>query len=362
MARLPLSIALLMKGFTVKCTTPGGDAFLAALGRQLCARAGPANVTAATTSSLLAVTARTVSSTRFGRDGHYTVAPSLPTLFGWALGWIMCNRPAALGVTLKPRDDDDDDNDDDGDDGDNQRQASAAAVHFPPATVPVSFANRPTMDTDPTSAVEVFHLHCHFQNPQGSQGSQGQTKSQTKSQTPGVIASSEAAALRVLEDTKAAIRAGGSTPLHDHVWHGKNGPHDPWSWELWVEDTEALGHAALHFLRVATAAAGSDGAGSDGAGSGADEGLYFAIHCDTDQEYTDHAARMCWVGRTDPLPLDLHFFTPEEGYEGPDASGNGRRSNGETLYSMGEGGFMYIHIQCTTSRSDILTLKYRLTL
>jgi aromatic ring-cleaving dioxygenase len=332
-----------MKGFTIECTTPGGDVFLAALGRQLCARAGPEHVTSSTTSSLLAVTSTTASSTRLGREGHYTLAATLPTLFGWALGWIMCNRPAALGVTLTPRDDDD------CDDGDNHRQALISAVHFPPATVQVSFANRPTMDTDPTSSIEVFHLHCHFQGSQGSQGSQGQTKSQTKSQTPGVVASSEAAALRVLEDTKAAIRAGGSTPLHDHVWHEKNGPHDPWSWELWVEDTEALGHAALHFLRVATAA-GEDGAagrshsaGRHGAGSGADEGLYFAIHCDTGQEYTDHAARMCWVGRTDPLPLDLHFFTPEEGYEGPDATGLGRRSNGETLYSMGEGGLKLIY-------------------
>ncbi len=38
--------------------------------------------------------------------------------------------------------------------------------------------------------------------------------------------------------------------------------------------------------------------------------LRVCFHADTDQEYTDHAARMAFVGPTDLL--DHHFFTPPE--------------------------------------------------
>jgi hypothetical protein len=36
--------------------------------------------------------------------------------------------------------------------------------------------------------------------------------------------------------------------LHTHVWFEKNGPHDPWSWELWVNTAVGLGAAVTHLM------------------------------------------------------------------------------------------------------------------
>lgn len=67
----------------------------------------------------------------------------------------------------------------------------------------------------------------------------------------------------------------------------------------------------------------------------AELGLYFAVHADTDQEYSDHTLRLGWFGNPDPHPLDVAFFTP------PPASYRGvgvhhRQSNSKFVYSMGE--------------------------
>ena len=109
----------------------------------------------------------------------------------------------------------------------------------------------------------------------------------------------------------------GCVPLHSHVWHSKNGPHDPWSWELWVESTAGLGAALEHMMMHRTA------------------GLYLCAHPDTDQEHTDHAGRMCWVGPVDPSPLDIGFF-PEAPphYQGPRRAA--RVSSKAAVFSMGQ--------------------------
>jgi aromatic ring-cleaving dioxygenase len=150
---------------------------------------------------------------------------------------------------------------------------------------------------EPAEAIEIYHLHCHFS------------------------ATSEPCALGLLESTKAAIcGSGAGTALHDHVWHEKNGPHDVWSWELWVEDTPTLGVAVVHFMNATEQRK---------------QGLHLLLHADTDQEYTDHAGRMCWVGDVDPIPLDLPFFAPpDETYQGPGA--HIRRTTASEVYSMGE--------------------------
>ena len=61
---------------------------------------------------------------------------------------------------------------------------------------------------------------------------------------------------------------------------------------------------------------GSGSACPDGSGAGFRRGwcgggeqrLFFCFHADTDQESTDHGARLAWVGPRDPLPLDHGFF------------------------------------------------------
>ena len=39
-------------------------------------------------------------------------------------------------------------------------------VNFCAPTVPLGFANKLEMDTDPEQCIEVYHLHCHFYNEQ----------------------------------------------------------------------------------------------------------------------------------------------------------------------------------------------------
>ena len=149
-------------------------------------------------------------------------------------------------------------------------------------------------NSDPDESVDIYHVHCHFQ-PE-----------------------SEAAALELLASTSSAVVSAGELVLHDHVWHEKNGPHDPWSWELWVETRVGLGAALEHFVTY----------------GGGQNGLYLAAHCDTDQEFTDHSCRMCWVGPRDEL--DVHFFAPPDYsiYLGPHA--RQRQTGPESVFSMGE--------------------------
>jgi aromatic ring-opening dioxygenase catalytic subunit (LigB family)/aromatic ring-cleaving dioxygenase len=165
-----------------------------------------------------------------------------------------------------------------------------AGIRICSPRVPVTVSNRPR-PTDPAKTIEIFHLHCHFES------------------------SSESVALAFLESTRIAVGKAGERVVHDHVWHEKNGPHDSWSWEIWVETARALGAAAAHFMQFRP------------------QGTYLLMHCDTDQEYTDHSCRLAWVGPTDPLPLDLHFFKPLPTYEGPI---DGRRTDVRAVFSMGE--------------------------
>jgi len=169
----------------------------------------------------------------------------------------------------------------------------ALARHFDPS-------GEPGTEADPRRAVEVFHIHCHFD------------------------AASEAAATHAMQAVRAAVEGAGEVALHDWWWRGKNGPHECWSWELWVETESALG-AALGVLM---------GSEAVGAGGEADR-LFFLFHADTDQECTDHGARLAWVGPRDPRPLDHGFFEdPIPSYRGP-AARRARRSDARDLFSMG---------------------------
>ena len=88
---------------------------------------------------------------------------------------------------------------------------------------------------------------------------------------------------------------------------------------------------------------GSSSGCPDGSGAGFRRGwcggggqrLFFCFHADTDQESTDHGARLAWVGPRDPLPLDHGFFEdPPASYSGP-AARRARRSDARDLFSMG---------------------------
>ena len=121
---------------------------------------------------------------------------------GAAVAWLMVNRPNNIACSISSI-------------------TGKDAIRFHPPTVPVKGWCAEGV-VDPFTCVEVFHLHCHFD------------------------ASSEAAALELLASTKKAITSAGGTPLHSHVWHGKNGPHDPWSWEIWVENKNLIREIFSH--------------------------------------------------------------------------------------------------------------------
>ena len=197
---------------------------------------------------------------------------------GLALSWIFVNRPTNVTAILS-----------------STTPSSCDSITFAPPRVPVPVANRPTHDTDPSACIEIFHLHCHFD------------------------ATNEPAALKLLDRTKAQLQETGNTSCHSHVWHEKNGPHDGWSWELWVDNPTALG-VAVHFLMRQRCLPEN-------------ASLYCPFHCDTDQEYTDHSARLAFIGPPDDL--DLEFFQPPDArkYNGPVGP---RRTNDNVIYSMGE--------------------------
>ena len=181
--------------------------------------------------------------------------------------------------------------------------ASASAASSAPSAAP-SLAAPNGPNVDPARCVEVFHLHGHFNAKPGS----------------------EAAAVAMLASTAQAVTDAGCTPIHTHVWHEKNGPHDPWSWELWVDSALALGAAASNLMQHQR---------PGDCGRRAELGLYFAVHPDTDQEHSDHALRLGWFGTPDPRPLDVEFFPlPPASYAG--VRSHVRQSSTECVYSMGE--------------------------
>ncbi|GMI04270.1 hypothetical protein TrRE_jg5014 [Triparma retinervis] len=190
-------------------------------------------------------------------------------VLGAAVSWLFCNRPAHVHVEL-----------------DSPELPNKVTL----AASPIDSFNG---QCDPEKAIDIFHIHAHFDTD------------------------SEAAAIQILESTAGAVRRSGEVPLHQHLWHEKNGPHDPWSWELWVERPAGLGAALLHFMRTPI------------------EGKYLrlAAHADTGQEYTDHSTRLCWVGPPDDLDID--FFPPPSGsYSGPKE--RVRETNAENVVTMGE--------------------------
>ena len=68
-------------------------------------------------------------------------------------------------------------------------------------------------------------------------------------------------------------------------------------------------------------------------------GLHFMLHCDTDQEYSDHSARMAFVGPPDTAHVNVGFFPPPPpGYGGPGGrqADGGRRTGPTHVFSMGE--------------------------
>ena len=143
---------------------------------------------------------------------------------GLALAWLLLNKPldASCSLRLEGRADAD---------------SLPVVIHASPAAVAAAAAATaatakaapsPT-PTEPSSCVEVYHLHAHFNSVPGS----------------------EAAARELLGAVRAALARADETALHEHVWYAKNGPHDPWSWELWVENDRALGIAAAELARGA---------------------------------------------------------------------------------------------------------------
>lgn len=207
-----------------------------------------------------------------GEDVHKTTIRGELSL-GHAVAWLMVNRPTNCTCTVKEND------------------VRSEPFVLRPSRVPVSQGNRTTFDADPSECVEVFHLHCHF-----------------KPTTEGV-------ARALLETTKGVVEGAVlDGALHDHVWHEKNGPHISHSWELWVEAIPALGAAVQHLMRSRH------------------PNLRVCLHCDTDQEFTDHAARMAFIGPEDELHFEF-FSPPGSSYNGPCGP---RVTCSAFIYSMGE--------------------------
>ena len=207
------------------------------------------------TPSLTAAAGRSSSTLRVE-----TLSSSTPEhALGLALAWLLVNKPPAAHCTLRLC-------------GEADAGAQPIVLHASPVAAAAKAAATAGVDASlarnrdggdvaagaagarPSECVEVYHMHAHFNDARGS----------------------EAAALALLGAARTALCRAGEVPLHEHVWHSKNGPHDPWSWELWVESERALGVAAAALARWRRPAAADAEA----------LGLYVCLHADTDQEWT----------------------------------------------------------------------------
>ena len=217
---------------------------------------------------------------RFSLNGSTTAKDSE---LGDVIAWIMLNRPPSVHIEIR------------------SSRKDRLPIVLPRPTVQVSVPeSRP--EADHRKCVEIFHIHCHFEPD------------------------TESDALSSLKTLKETL--GEKQVLNDHVWHEVNGPHTKWSWELWIESTEALSVAAVTLMTLGKRY----------------PDLNYMFHCDSDDEYTDHSLRMCFIGQRDDL--DLLFFQETLSYMGPQA--HIRKTNDDMVYSMGE----------TWRREDLLKKTY----
>jgi len=84
------------------------------------------------------------------------------------------------------------------------------------------------------------------------------------------------------------------------VCYLKNGPHDKWSWLVYVDEPRAVGIGVSYLMKEKLIPENN-------------ENLYLLFHCrthdiDITNEYYDHVLRLAWIGRVDPQPLDVRFF------------------------------------------------------
>eukprot|EP01060_Flectonema_neradi_P029874 TRINITY_DN4235_c0_g1_i1.p1 TRINITY_DN4235_c0_g1~~TRINITY_DN4235_c0_g1_i1.p1 ORF type:complete len:242 (+),score=29.06 TRINITY_DN4235_c0_g1_i1:68-793(+) len=205
-------------------------------------------------------------------DGSYRslVDRKLPELpptkegLGQLLWWIAVTRPKQTAVTVNIA-------------------GQERGIVLKSSDVPLAELNgKEQADDCEKRFIEVFHVHCHF----------------TKE--------TEDDAVRILKRLER-----NPFVIHTHIWHEKNGPHDMWSWELWVEQAAHLGSIIAEILPISQHG--------------------FCFHPDTNDEYSDHSGRMFWIG--EPDPLDLAFFTETKDYVGPSVD---RQTNPAFVKSMGE--------------------------
>ena len=182
---------------------------------------------------------------------------------GQLLWWVAVTRPKEIAATINVA-------------------GQERCVVLKSSAVPLSELNGNDSTKEPEQFVEVFHVHCHFNKE------------------------TEDDAVRILKKLEANPYV-----IHTHVWHEKNGPHDLWSWELWVEQPLHLGLIISELLPIKEHA--------------------FCFHPDTNDEYSDHSGRMFWIG--EPDPLDLAFFSETNKYVGPSIP---RQTNPDFVKSMGE--------------------------
>lgn len=212
-----------------------------------------------------------------GIDNEYRINDTAS--FGRALRWLAVNRNPNTSVSISKR-------------GCGRREVNFYAIRSKDRDRSGRWNNARSEWNDPASVVEVTHLHAHFDRE------------------------TEKRAIEVLRRLKRVVESKEQdTVPHHYVWHEKNGPHDKWSWEMWVETPEALGIAVSYLMEQPRG------------------DLYFMFHVDTDQEYTDHAMRMAFVGDRDDLDLDF-FQPPLESYAGPQS--RARVTNESHIFSMGK--------------------------
>ena len=138
----------------------------------------------------------------------------------------------------------------------------------------IQFLDKKPPFNDISERIKVYHIHTHFND---------------KSELRAIQL--HRAIIRFLEERNENIVNKGN------IRYTKNGPHNVWNWEIHLDHNSfsALG-AVITFLAINQS-----------------EHIYHPFHCrtydcHTYNEFYDHIDRLAWIGKIDPIPLDVKFF------------------------------------------------------
>ena len=219
---------------------------------------------------------------------------------GLVCQYILLNRSFAMKIALKPLFIGDDD---DGNDGNDGRNCNISFGVEEMSSEYVSLAKVSKNDSKwkeilssqgieskhgllcdyrkYETYIRMIHMHTHFNK------------------------NNHSTALGVFESLKAFLINNNCKIEDRQILYRKNGPHNVWNWQIYTRDDYTFGLSLIWLILNMS--------------NSNDNCIYHPFHVRTYDnnekintpqmnEFFDHSVRLGWVGKSDPLPLDIDFF------------------------------------------------------